>query len=237
MNKLYCVGCLLLAATSLMGQEVVRFDETVRQYFFAGLTGDKAAMEKGMAITTKVLAAEPNHAEAMVWHGTGVFFASIAAFQAKDFNQGMKLYGEGVAMMDKAVALEPKSIGVRIPRGATYLAASRYMPKEMGAALLAKGLVDYEICWQMQKGHVAQMSHHSLGELLVGLSEGYLRTGNLEKSQEYAELVKKYLPDSPAYLAKVEKVLAKKEFTGADANCMGCHYGSPKVKTQTAAAR
>ena len=62
----------------LFGQE--RFDLKVRNYFFAGFSGDAASLEKGMKICEDALAAEPKNAEALVWHGAGTILRSRSGF-------------------------------------------------------------------------------------------------------------------------------------------------------------
>ncbi|HJX85000.1 MAG TPA: hypothetical protein VJ723_11705, partial [Candidatus Angelobacter sp.] len=74
MKKLI-LSCIVLAAViAVLAQE--RFDLKVRNYFFAGFLGNDAALEKGMKICEAALAANPKDAEAMVWHGSGVYFRS-----------------------------------------------------------------------------------------------------------------------------------------------------------------
>ena len=54
-----------------------RFDMVVRADFFAGFAGDEARLAKGMATCEEVLAVTPNHAEALVWHGSGLAFNAV----------------------------------------------------------------------------------------------------------------------------------------------------------------
>src|SRR3954453_19352517 len=108
-----------------------RFDAKVRQDFFAGFAGDKAALARGMATSESILKDKPNHAEALVWHGTGLFFQAGAAFRSGDQEKGMELFTNAMKEMDEAVALEPNRVAVRIPRGASLLKASVYMPEEV----------------------------------------------------------------------------------------------------------
>src|SRR5215472_17505263 len=115
---LVTLGCVLL----VFGQE--RFDLKVRTYFFTGFQGNQAALDKGMKITEDALAADPQNAEALVWHGAGVSFKSGQAFATGDAQKGMELWRQGMAEMDKAVALAPDKVGVRIPRGASLLATT-----------------------------------------------------------------------------------------------------------------
>src|ERR1700730_1036354 len=95
----------LLAVGVLSSQE--RFDLKVRNYFFAGFAGDTASLEKGMKICEDVLAAEPKHAEALVWHGSGLLFQSGRAFQKADQQRGAELWQRAVKEMDLAVELAP----------------------------------------------------------------------------------------------------------------------------------
>jgi len=220
---------LIAVAAGMLAQEPVRFDHKVRNQFFAGFAGDAAALAEAMKISGETLAAEPNQAEAMVWHGGGLFFQSGALFQKGDMQGAMVMMQKGTGMMDRAVELAPKHVGVRIPRGSAYLAASKGMPPEMGAPLLEKGVKDYEDCWEMQKGDLSQFSEHSLGELLFGIAEGSGRMGKTEKAKEYFELVRTKLPGT-VYATRAEKWLAEGKLSARDSNCMGCHMGSPKVK-------
>ena len=67
------------------------------------------------------LAATPDHAEALVWHGGGLVFLAGQAFQRGDTATGMERFGKGLGEMNKAVELAPDRVGVRVPRGATLL--------------------------------------------------------------------------------------------------------------------
>lgn len=229
MKSSHTLFSLIAVATIVLAQEPVRFDHKVREMFFSGFAGDKEAMAKGMKISEATLAAEPNHAEAMVWMGGGLFFASGELFQKGEMQAAMGMMEKGTGMMDRAVELEPKSVGVRIPRGSTYLAASKGMPAAMGEPLLKKGVADYEVCWEMRKGDLSGFSQHSLGELLQGIAEGNGRLGNKEKAKEYFAMIQQKLPGT-AYAKKAEKWMAEGKLSAQDTNCMGCHMGSPKVK-------
>src|SRR5207247_5545202 len=94
------------------GQE--RFDMLVRQDFFAGFNGNREALERGMKITEDTLAKDPNHAEARVWHGSGILYLSGQAFQKGDQQNGMKLWRQGLDEMEQAVRLAPNNVAVLI---------------------------------------------------------------------------------------------------------------------------
>src|SRR5437867_9616380 len=87
----------VLTVTVALAQE--RFDMLVRQDFFAGFNGNREALERGMKITEDTLAKDPNHAEARVWHGSGILYLSGQAFQKGDQQNGMKLWRQGLDEM------------------------------------------------------------------------------------------------------------------------------------------
>jgi tetratricopeptide (TPR) repeat protein len=164
-----------------------RFDFVVRADFFAGFQGDTARFERAMARCDQELAANPNHAEALVWRGSGFMFKSGMAFQASDFQKGMELWQRGLDEMNRAVALAPDNVGVRIPRGATLFQASQQAPPAQGAPLLKLALDDYEHALQLQEqsGYFQRLSSHAKGELLFGLADGWARAGEQQKARDY----------------------------------------------------
>ncbi len=147
-----------------------------------------------MAACEEVLASTPNHAEALVWHGSGLAFNAGQAFQKGDMKTGGELWQRGMEEMDKAVALEPDNVGVRIPRGALLLQATRNMPPDMGRPLLEKGVGDYEHVLALQSAYFNTLGDHPKGELLFGLAEGYSRLGRAEKARGYFD---RLIADAP----------------------------------------
>src|ERR1700733_13032106 len=78
--KTKLAALLLIGGASLLPAQD-RFDFKVRNYFFAGFAGDAASLEKGMKICEDSIAVDPKNAQALVWHGAGLFYASGQAFQ------------------------------------------------------------------------------------------------------------------------------------------------------------
>jgi tetratricopeptide (TPR) repeat protein len=200
-----------------------RFDLVVRSDFFAGFAGDQARLASGMEKCERVLASNPNHAEALVWHGSGLAFSAGMAFQKGDMKTGGELWQRGIEEMEKAVALEPDSVGVRIPRGALLLQATRSMPPEMGRPLLEKGVADYEHVLALQSAYFSTLGDHPKGELLFGLAEGYSRLGNGEKARGYFE---RLITDAPAsgQAPKARTWLSTGSVPKSEGlGCVGCH--------------
>ena len=111
LSALWC----LVAVSSAVRQE--RFDLKVRNYFFAGFSGDAESLTTGMKMCEEALATDPKSAQALVWHGAGFYFQAGQAFPKNDQQHGMEWYQRGIKEMDEAVALQPDSAAVRIPLG------------------------------------------------------------------------------------------------------------------------
>lgn len=200
-----------------------RFDLVVRGDFFAGFAGDQARLAKGMEACERVLAANPNHAEALVWHGSGLAFNAGMAFQKGDTKRGGELWQRGTEEMDKAVALEPDNVGVRIPRGALLLQATRSMPPAVIRPLIEKGVGDYEHVLALQSAYFSTLGDHPKGELLFGLAEGYNRLGDGEKARAYFE---RLIADAPAsgQAPKARTWLSTGSVPKSEGlGCVGCH--------------
>ena len=221
--KFKFAAIVLIGATSfLMSQE--RFDFRVRNYFFAGFAGDTASLEKGMKICEDTLAADPKNAQALVWHGSGLFFQSGQAFQKGDSQKGAELWQRGLKEMADAVAMEPDALGVVIPRGAVLLTASHYVPPDRPGQLLQTGVQDFEKVYQLQGPDLSQLGTHPRGELMIGLADGYSRLGNQEKAQAWFERIQKELPGTP-YEKSAAVWLETKSLAPSQAGCLSCHTG------------
>lgn len=215
-------GGLILAWMPANAQ--TRFDHQVRNLFFAGFSGDAESLQKGMKACEDVLATNPNHAEALVWHGGGLLMMAGDAFRKNQPN-AMELWTKALGEMQKAVELEPKNIGVRIPRGAVLLNTSRFTPKDVGAPLLETGLSDYEATLELQAGHFDKLGTHPRGELLFGLAEGYSRAGKMEKAQQFFERILRDLPET-GYSKRAALWLETKSLPANQTGCIGCHVSA-----------
>jgi len=200
-----------------------RFDMRVRNDFFAGFAGNQEALDRAMKLCEEELARNPDNAAALVWHGSGVFFESGTYFRAGDRVKGGEFWQRGLGEMDKAVTMAPDTLGVRIPRGAVLLTASRSLPNaEMAHPLIEKGVGDFERALEIQKPYFDTLGTHPRGELLIGLADGYARLGKDERATAYFERIRAALPGT-SYAASAEKWLATKTLAPREAGCLGCH--------------
>ncbi|MFN0111383.1 MAG: hypothetical protein ACKVZH_21170 [Blastocatellia bacterium] len=201
-----------------------RFDHQVRNDFFSGYAGNAEALKRGMAKCEERLKTDPNHAEALVWHGGGLMFGATKLFTDKNWQQGMEQQQRGLAEMDRAVAQRPKDVAILVPRAAMLITYSRFVSNaEQRAAMLARVISDYEEVYRQQKSRLNKLSSHSRNELIFGLAEAYLRTGNEENRAKAHALLKladnDYTKEADAWL----KAPADAKPAIFAHTCIGCH--------------
>ncbi len=209
---------------ALSNGQGTRFDHQVRNDFFAGFAGNAEAFARAMATAEATLAAEPNHAEALVWHGSGLYYQAGQAFQKGDPQKGMELSTKGIAEMDRAVALAPDSIGVRIPRGAVLLTATRFQQGPHVAPLLDRAMADYQHTYELQEKILDQLGTHPRGELLLGIADAANRLGDKEKAKRFYQRAVESLPDT-VYARNAKEWLETGKLAPQKAGCLGCHSG------------
>jgi hypothetical protein len=220
------VAAPVAAQVAAQGAAKVRFDYKVRNYFFAGYTGDSAALVQGMKICEELLAANPKNAEALAWHGTGVYFQGVNAFRKGDAASGMELTQRGIKEMDDAVALAPNDLGVRLARGAFLLTASRNVPNPAIARTMTERVVaDLEKAYEFQHDHLDKLGTHPKGELLLGLADGYTRLGQPEKAQPMIDRILAEMKGT-RYETSAIQWKEKKSLPPDQAGCIGCHTGN-----------
>ena len=221
------IALLLAAAVAAAADrpaERERFDNLVREDLFAGFKGDNELLERGLKNCELALAKDPKHAEALVWRGAARVYKAGQAFAAKKSGEGFKLYSSGMKDMDEAVKLEPKNVGVRIPRASVLTAASRGMSAAMAKPLLETVRGDFETIYAGQKarGDLDKLGSHPRGELRMGLADVYRRLGDADKSAEQLDAILKELPGGK-YAARAAEWKAADPKAKLVHNCIGCH--------------
>src|SRR5262249_4247009 len=76
------IVAMLGLAAAAVAQE--RFDYQVRDDMFRAFGGNEAAFRNAMAKIEETLAANPDHAEALVWRGAGTYWKAGQAFRDGD---------------------------------------------------------------------------------------------------------------------------------------------------------
>ena len=222
-KRVLATGAVCAFTIGFVTAQKERFDHKVRNDFFAGFAGNAEALTRAMKTCETALAENPKHAEALVWHGSGLLFQSQTAFRAGDRQKGMEQFQRGLAETDDAVKLEPDNVGVRAPRGAAMLTMSRVVPDvQIARALLTRGLEDYQHIHELQKSYFDKLGEHPRGELLFGLAEGYSRAGNQVKAKEYFDRILAELKGSP-YAKRAQLWSESGSLPREQTGCIGCH--------------
>ena len=229
-SALTLLGLLIvtLASSSPRAEDTwstVRLDKIVRDDFFAGMMGDKARLDRGMKFCEDILANDPKHAEALVWHGGGLLTRAENAYRASNRNLGDQLWEQGLKEMNAAVALQPGNIAVKIGRSATLIgvAQSGWDPNDTASrALLESALLEYEKVYAWQQPTFDKLSSHSRGELLFGLASGWSILGNHEKARRYLSLVVEKCAGTD-YEPEARKWMKGPAETVIQHDCRGCH--------------
>ena len=203
-------------------QEPERFDEKVREHFFAGFAGNEDALRRGMAIVKETLAADPDQPDALAWQASGWFFESGTAFTQGDWETGMALFDKSLAQFDRAVALAPDSEQTLIPRAATLLSAAPYVTHAPTRTSFLETVVgDYTKVLELQRPYFDNLTVHSRGELLGALASALWLLERRDEAEGYLNRIVAELPES-AYALMAQRQLDRPE-TVQQLTCLGCH--------------
>jgi len=199
-----------------------RFDMVVREDIFNGFRGDDEALKRGLDACETELKAHPKNAEAMVWRGAVRVFSAGQLFGAGKMKDAFPMWTTGLKDLDDAIELEPKNVGVRIPRAAVLIGAGRNAPAVMGKPLLEKARADFETIAALQAKNLDDLGEHPRGELHLGLADVYRLLGDKDKSREQLEAAVKALPGTK-YEKRAKEWLAAKPAAKLEHSCIGCH--------------
>jgi tetratricopeptide (TPR) repeat protein len=213
---------LIVIGFAVIALAAERFDMRVRNDFFLGVSGDAEALDRAMKVTEETLAENPQHPEAMVWHGVGLLYRSGGLFQKGEFQVAQPMFQRAMQELDRAVEIAPDHLGVRIPRGASLMAAARNIPEpSRSRPLLERAAVDFQTAYDMQAPHLEQLGDHPKSELLMGLADTYYRLGDADKARVYFEKLLAMGKATP-HEAEAREWLATGKLS-APVRCAGCH--------------
>jgi hypothetical protein len=215
---------VLVLSTSLAVLAQQRFDFKVREDMFAGMDGDTAAFDRAMKLIADTLAADPDHAEALVWRGDGRLFLAVQAFQRGATAEGQALTAQAIADMDRAVAMAPDDIAVRVPRAAGLLPFARGMRpfnRPEADRMTRTAIGDFEFVVAASTSWWSKLSAHGRGELLGALADGWLQLGDVAKASPYLDRMTTELADTP--YAKNAALRRADPAARVPLTCLGCH--------------
>ena len=199
-----------------------RFDYEVREEMFRAFGGNEAALKSAMATIEAKLKEQPDHAEALVWRGAARNWMAGRALQAGDLAGARAMTAEGMADMDRALALEPRNIGVLVPRAAVLLAVARNQRDAARMRELAgQSAANFETALALRQNAFDRLGQHNRGEYLSGLAESWALAGNKETAEGYLRRILAELPDS-VYAERATAKLANWD-DRRPLNCQSCH--------------
>ena len=213
---------VVLTAGTLLAQD--RLDSNqMRDSLFSALSGHPEAFKKILDTSSKALSLNPDHAQAMVWHGVATFGGFFVEAQKGNMPTAMASLEKGTAEMDRAVSLAPDDIEVRIMRAVMYSPASRQLPPPLATDALEKARSDFQHAFDLQKSKLDQMGTHPLGELLQNLADLNSRQGKTADAERYYAMIQTKLKDTEYARRAGEWMKTKKPLPEAQTNCVGCH--------------
>lgn len=177
-----------------------------------------------MRLITDTPAADPDHAEALLWRGDGRLFLAGRAFRRGVIAEGQALSAEGLADMERAVALAPNDIAVRVP-GASglmpYARGLRRFDRAVADRLTATANADFEFVVSASLPYRSKLAEHGRGELLGALADGWLALGDTGKAHAYLDRMTAGLPGT----AYAKNAAARRADPTArfPLTCLGCH--------------
>ena len=220
----WAISLFLAFSLSLAALAQQRFDFKVREDMFAGMDGDSAAFDRAMKLIADTLAADPDHAQALVWRGDGRLFLAGQAFQRGAIGEGQALAGQGVADMERAVSLAPTEIAVRIPRAAGLMPFARGLRpfnRPEADRLMRVAMGDFEFAMEASAPQWSKLGEHNRGELLGALADGWLQLGDVAKANVYLDRMTSELPGTP--YARNAELRRADPAARVPLTCLGCH--------------
>src|SRR5262245_41964352 len=171
----------LCFGTPALAQE--RFDYQVHEDLFRGFAGSEASFTRALSVIDETLRANADHAEALVWRGVARYWKAGQAFGAGDAAGARALATDARTDMDRALALEPRNIGVLLPRAAVLLVAARDQRDPARAQDLARSAADgFETALSIRATSFSTLGQHNRGEYLSGLAESWALAGDRGKA-------------------------------------------------------
>jgi tetratricopeptide (TPR) repeat protein len=228
-RRFLCVAAVSAAglATAGLAQErpdlaPERFDYAVRDDMFRAFGGNEAAYKSAMLTIDQKLAENPDHAVALVWRGVGRYLKAGQILNAGDTAGARTLADAAMSDMDRAFALEPRNIGVLIPRSSVLLVVARNQcDPEQSRDVAARAAAGFESAFALRRAVFATLGLHNRGEYLSGLAESWVLAGDRDKASGYLQRILSELPNSP-YAQRATAKLANWD-DRRPLNCQSCH--------------
>jgi hypothetical protein len=193
--------------------------------FFSGIGGNAGALQRGLNATVFTLTANPNHAQALAWHGAATLYYSSTNPDLSALER-IGLFQRATKEMDSAVGIAPDDIRVRMARGVVLRMLTPTMPRLGNVpGLIENARADYQRMFDLQQGQLEKLGTHPLGELLQGLAELNSRQGKTADAEKYYGMMQSMLRGTDYAARAAEWMKTKQPLPQAQTNCISCHTG------------
>lgn len=219
-------ACTLFAAAAQEQRpKNVPFYTWVREDLFAGwMADDMVRFERSMQKAQEYLKEDSSNMDAVNWLGAGAVTRAVRAFAAGDHAKGDQLFGEGLAMMDKATAAQPMNLGIHATAGGTLMFFASQLPERHYKTAIDKARDHYAVLYKAQESMLDKFPLHLKGETLAGIAETEFRAGSRETANAYLQKIvtgmpnTRYAQTADAWIKSPEGVTKKDRLV-----CQSCH--------------
>jgi hypothetical protein len=196
--------------------------ERLRNDLFAGAAGDMTALRRVLTEVEGLLAANPQHPQAMVVHGIAVVFAA-AHESAGEPGRAAEMFQRGITEVNAAVTLAPDDLFVRVLRGVLLQRASGNVPPPLRAQMLEDARSDFQRVFDMQQSGLDGLGTHRLGELLSALGDVYSRLDRTGEAERYYSAIVEKLPGTEYARRAADWMATRTPLPAERTTCIGCH--------------
>ncbi len=196
-----------------------------REDIFAGPLGnDLNRMNVGMEKLAEILKENPKDPDAMALKAMGVAHLAVLAHESGDSEGFERQYGEALRLLDLALNIDPRGIGVNAVYGGTMLMNQGRMPTQHRQRALEKARDAYNVLYEEQQAQLDNMPLHHRGEVLAGVAESEYRLDNRERADVFMKRIVETMPGT-AYARRAETWLSDPSSVTLRAKlvCGSCH--------------
>ena len=227
MKKVFAFIALLITAALASAQKPAGINvyTWTREDIFAGLiAGNFEQLDSGMKKLDDILKQTPNDPDAMAMKAGGLTALAVRDLEKGDTAAFNRQYDEAIRLLDSAYKIEAKSIGVNAVYGGVTLYNYTKLPEQRRPHALQMARRSYNFLYTAQEKGLEKLPLHLKGEVLAGVAEAELRSGNTAQAQVYLKRMIETLPDTP-YARRAQQWLATPESVAASGRliCQSCH--------------
>ena len=154
----------------------------------------------------------------------------LAVLAVRDLANGNKAgfnqqYDEAVRLLDRALSLDRKSIGVNAVYGGTTLYLYNRLPEARRKHALEMARRSYTFLYSAQEKELDELPLHLKGEVLAGIAEAELRSGNKQQGRAYLERILDTMPGTPYAQTAQQWITAPDSIAANNSRlvCQSCH--------------